>query len=255
MPLPGQISVAKGSICLSDLGGAAIYPCRQFGLTVIPTMARVTTTGVKLFSIVTAALLAMVTIGCRKPLDRMTKSFSDDFNRPSIGPDYLNTSEQVKLVDGALSIKGAHNHPLWLKKPLPENYRIELNAWSNSPDGDLKVEINGDGSYYSTEPDYTSTGYVLIFGGWHNSKSMIVRGFEHGKDMIERVGPKVELGKHYHWIIERQGQTINWYIDDPKTPFLTYHDDAPWTGADHAFFAFNNWESDSWFDDLTITPL
>jgi hypothetical protein len=39
------------------------------------------------------------------------------------------------------------------------------------------------------------------------------------------------------------------------TPFLTYEDKNPLVGEGHEYFGFNNWESDSWFDNLSITPL
>ena len=110
-------------------------------------------------------------------------------------------------VDHAMNCKGAHNHPLWLRKKLPRDVRIELDAWSNSPAGDIKIELFGDGHSY--DPDagaYMATGYEVIFGGWHNSKSIIARLDEHGKDMAERIEPKVVPGKHYHWKIERQRQ-------------------------------------------------
>jgi len=30
---------------------------------------------------------------------------------------------------------------------------------------------------------------------------------------------------------------------------------APLEGAGHEYFALNNWETDTWFDNLVITPL
>jgi len=32
-------------------------------------------------------------------------------------------------------------------------------------------------------------------------------------------------------------------------------DDEPLEGRGHDHFAFNNWQSDLWFDNLEITPL
>ena len=76
-----------------------------------------------------------------------------------------------EIANGALSAKGAHNHPLWLRKKLPRDVRIELDCWSNEERGDIKVELFGDGR--SFDPDggaYMATGYELIFGGWFNSQ-------------------------------------------------------------------------------------
>ena len=64
---------------------------------------------------------------------------------------------------------------------------VELDAWSNYDDaGDLKVEVWGDGRSYATSASYTATGYVFIFGGWHNQISAIARMNEHGQDRKTR---------------------------------------------------------------------
>ena len=61
--------------------------------------------------------------------------------------------------------------------------------------------------------------------------------------------------RHYHWRIERRGKAIAWFIDDLATPFLRYEDPRPLDGAGHEYFGFNNWETDTWFDNLVISPL
>ena len=114
----------------------------------------------------------------------------------------------------------------------------------------------GDGQSY--DPDgggYTATGYELIFGGWSNTKSIIARLDEHGKDVVARTEPKVAANKHYHWRIERQGKLLTWFIDDMANPFLKLEDPQPLEGPGHEYFAFNNWETDTWFDNVVITPL
>ncbi len=204
--------------------------------------------------------VAVVTgASCRvKDPPPITEPFADLFERDSVGANWFDTSEGqgFRLTGGALSAKGAHNHPLWLRRALPRDVRIEFTAWSNSPAGDIKVELFGDGR--SFDPDqgaYQSTGYVVVFGGWSNSKSIIARQDEHGDDVVSRTVPKVKVGQRYRWIIERKGGTLTWFIDDEKTPFLEYVDDQPLDGDGHAYFAIDNWETDTWFDDLRITPL
>src|SRR5262249_30319212 len=121
------------------------------------------------------------------PID---KSWSDQFERGKVGRDYFKTGPGYDVTDGALSARGAHNHPLWLRAKLPHDVRIEFDCWSNEPRGDIKVEVFGDG--HSFDPDggeYTATGYEVIFGGWFNSKSIIARLDEHGKDVVERRDP------------------------------------------------------------------
>jgi hypothetical protein len=39
------------------------------------------------------------------------------------------------------------------------------------------------------------------------------------------------------------------------TPFLRYEDPRPLENAGHEYLGFNNWETDTWFDNLVIAPL
>jgi hypothetical protein len=186
----------------------------------------------------------------------VTGEWKDTFERDEIGGDYYKSGPGYDVSSGALSAKGAHNHPLWLRKKLPHDVRIELDCWSNEERGDIKVELFGDGK--SFDPDggaYMATGYELIFGGWFNSKSIIARLDEHAKDVVQNVALKVQPTRHYHWRIERLGKKLTWFVDDMQTPFLVLDDAAPLENQGHEYFGFNNWESDTWFDNLVITPL
>ncbi len=210
-----------------------------------------------LLPLVPAALVLAPTAGCKvKDPPPITAEWRDDFERSTVGSNYYNTAgaEEYTVVDGALRAKGAYNHPLWLRKKLPADAVIEFEVWSNTPDGDIKVEIYGDGeSHAKNKGQYTSSGYVLIMGGWSNSKSILARGNEHGKDLVERRAPKVEQGRHYRWKIQRQGGRVDWWVDGE--PFLSFDDPDPWRGAGHEYLGFNNWESEVHYDGLVITPL
>jgi hypothetical protein len=193
--------------------------------------------------------------GCKvKDPPPIASPWTDDFARDAVGTSYYDTGGSYQIVEGALSTKGGHNHPLWLRRKLPRDVRIELTAWSDSADGDIKIELFGDGKSYDPNAGaYTATSYVIVFGGWHNSKSIIARQDEHGEELVERTSPRVEPGRRYRWTITRQGRAIDWQIDGE--PFLRYEDKQPLEGPGHEYFGFNNWESDSWFDDVVITPL
>ena len=209
-----------------------------------------------------AAIAAIAaTVGCKvKDPPPIEGVWTDDFERGSIGGNYYKTGGGYRIHDGTLSAKGgadgSYNHPLWLRKKLPTDVMIELETWSNTPDGDIKVELFGDGmSHAQNKGQYTSSGYVFVMGGWDNSKSVLARGNEHGKDIKQRTSPKVEVGKHYKWKIVRSGTKLDWYVDDMDRAFLSFEDKTPLEGVGHEYFGFNNWESDSHFDNLVVTPL
>ena len=131
---------------------------------------------------------------------------------------------------------------------------VDLDVASSSPAGDIKVELFGDGE--SFDPDkggYASTGYVFIFGGWHNALSVISRENEHGEGRkAQRDDVKVALGRSYHFTITRRDGALTWLIDG--NPFLAWTDPAPLAGAGHEYFAVNDWEAHVTFDNLRIRP-
>lgn len=181
------------------------------------------------------------------------EGFSDDFEREQIGDDWHNTGGRYQIRDGWLNIQGAHNRPLWLRRRLPRDVRIELDVRSESPAGDIKVEVFGDGSSRATTTSYTATSYVVIFGGWNNSMNIIARMDEHAEDRA--VGPRrpVEQGRVYHMKIERRGDRITAWVDGQEMAHMD--DPDPLEGRGHDHFAFNDWEASIWFDNLRITPL
>lgn len=207
---------------------------------------------------VAAALAASAVLGlaaCKvREAPPIESSYRDDFERTSLGPDYNKTGSGYQVTGGALNARGAHNHPLWLARRLPAgDLQIDLDVWSNSDAGDIKIEVFGDGRSYDPDGNrYTATGYVIVFGGWHNTKSIIANRDEHGTAMVSRTQPRVVPGQRYHWRIIRRGAVIEWFIDDLTQPFLRYEDPEPLSGPGHEYFAFANWEADTWFDNLVI---
>lgn len=202
-------------------------------------------------------LAASMAAGCKvKDPPPITETWTDEFERDAVGGDYYRTGGNYEIRDGALRVQGAYNHPMWLRKKLPRDVAIEFDAWSDSKEGDIKVEFFGDGrSHARNKGAYTSTGYVAIMGGWGNAKSILARQQEHGKEMSERAQPKVVPGQRYHWKIVRKGNTVEWFVDDMTTPFLSYEDKDPLEGPGHGYLGFNNWESAVGFDNLRIQPL
>jgi hypothetical protein len=179
--------------------------------------------------------------------------FQEDFNRPALGDAWRSTGGPYQIVDGKLKVQGAKNKPLWLRRTLPQDVRVEFDVRSESPEGDIKVELFGDGVSKATEASYTATSYVVIFGGWNNSKNLIARLDEHGNDRSEGKRMPVEKGRTYRMKIERRGDTITAWADNQE--LARYKDPNPLRGSGHEYFAFNNWSSELWFDNLSITAL
>ncbi len=179
--------------------------------------------------------------------------FSDNFNRTTLGDAWNNTGGPYSLSNGQLKVAGSRNKPLWLRRKLPHDVKIEFDVSSASEDGDIKVEVFGDGVSKAETLSYTATSYVVIFGGWHNSLNVLARMNEHGDDRV--VGPayKVVPGRSYHMKILRRGATISAWVDDHQLASMT--DPDPLAGPGHDHFGINNWEASLTFDNLRITPL
>jgi hypothetical protein len=178
---------------------------------------------------------------------------TESFDAP-LDARFTDTSDgKYSAFGGELRVQGAHNHPLWLAQKLPENARIDFSARSLSPAVDIKVEIFGDGASYAKRASYTATSYMIVLGGWNNSRSIIARMDEHGDDRKARGKPLGEVGRKYAFSVVRKGSLLEWHLDGEK--FLEFDDPEPLRGAGHEHFAFNNWESEVFFDDLVIREL
>jgi hypothetical protein len=176
--------------------------------------------------------------------------FEDSFEREVVGDNWIDTGGGYRITEGELRAKGAKNKPLWLKEKLPTDARVEFSARSESSAVDIKAEIFGDGKSKATTVSYTATSYVVIFGGWNNSRSIIARMNEHGNDRIVREDPKGQQGRTYQFAVARKGQTLIWFVD--HEPFLRMNDTNPLAGAGHEHFAFNNWASEVFFDNVKV---
>jgi hypothetical protein len=184
-----------------------------------------------------------------------------------LGPDWIvvpGAPNSWRIEQGKLCGRNARNHGVWLNRTLPVNARIEFDAMSDSPEGDLKAEVWGDGQTGANAISYTNaTSYLVIFGGWKNSLHVIARLNEHGTDRKEiQVKPStdefreraVAQGQVYRFKIERSdGKTLRWWVNDVE--MLSFEDASPLVGATHDHFGFNNWQVRVCFDNVKVTPL
>lgn len=200
-------------------------------------------------------LLFSLTLGCEdprgsyaKPYDHKkdlkggTLVFSDDFEREKVGPSW-SENPRWTIKDGRLHIANDHNKGLWLLKELPDNARVEFDALSPTPEGDLKCEI------FAAEPVHQA-GYVLIFGGWDNRINVIARLDEHGEDRKEERERKVVQNKVHKFTIIRRGRNLVWYLDGKH--LMTYDDAQPLKGK---YFGFNDWEAPVSYDNIKVYQL
>jgi Farnesoic acid 0-methyl transferase len=201
-------------------------------------------------------LCATAVLGaCRAKEDEaIAGPFSDTFDRAELGPAWRDTGGDYHVVEGKLAARNAYNHPAWLRKRLPRDVLVEIDAQSKSAAGDIKLELFGDGT--SFDPDrggYVSTGYVFIFGGWSNSLSVICRNNEHGEGRKAARGDRpVEINRIYHFAISRKNGHIDWLIDG--APFLAWTDPQPLVGSGHDHLGVNDWEAEVLFDNVSIRP-
>lgn len=200
----------------------------------------------------------------RPPSPPLGKSFEDGFDRNEIGPDWIVTGGGWRIEDGRLCVKGARNHGAWLNRVLPTNARIEFDAISNSPEGDIKAEIFGDGTSAAKSVSYNdATSYLTIFGGWKNTFHVLARLNEHAPDRPEiRIAPGTEderarpvnVGQTYHFKIERaDGKTLNWWVGDKL--MFKFVDSEPLSGPGHDHVGFNDWDVPVCFDNLKVVAL
>jgi hypothetical protein len=218
------------------------------------------------------------------PADTLKTVFEDDFERPAAqsglaasdaqpgsgggidpGPEWIATAPGIWRIEGGrLCGEHARNHAMWLKRVLPTNARIEFDAVSQTPEGDLKAEYWGDGRSFATAASYTNaTSYLTIFGGWHNKYHVLARQNEHGADRKEiTVDPNsddprekpVVAGQIYRFKVERtDGKTVRWWVDGNE--MLSWADTTPLAGAGHDHFGFNDWDAKVCFDNVKVVPL
>jgi len=182
-----------------------------------------------------------------------------------LGPNWRQASTNAwRIENGRLCAQNARNHGVWLTRALPPNARIEFDAMSESPQGDLKAEVWGDGQSAATAISYTNaTSYLTIFGGWKNQLHVLARIDEHGKDRKEIKVDKtsddprekaVVPGQTYHFKIERSdGKTVRWFVDGLE--MLSWNDSEPLSGPGHEYFGFNDWDAKVCFDNVKVVPL
>lgn len=192
-------------------------------------------------------------------------AFTDSFDRTELGADWRSTSYGAYfLKNGRLCIAKPRNHPLWLKRKLPTNVKVEFDATPLTINADVKAELFGDGCAFDVEGrDYTATAYVAVLGAHNNSEHWLARMYEHGTDAKKTplvagapsiASSKLTVNTTYHVELSRaDGKTLVFRVDGTEVHQMV--DPQPLEGAGHDHFGFNGWDAPSCFDKLAITPL
>jgi hypothetical protein len=116
--------------------------------------------------------------------------YQDKFDRATLGDQWWSNGGLWRIVGGELYSPGVGNNPLWLKARLPADVRVEFDVRSEGPDGDIKWEMFGDGRNHST-------GYLFLFGAWHNRESRIAKLDEHAFTQDELRAQLAALARPY----------------------------------------------------------
>lgn len=133
--------------------------------------------------------------------------YQDTFDRATLGDAWWSNGGHWRIVDGQVFSPGVGNNPLWLKARLPADVRVEFDVRSEGADGDVKWEMFGDGRNHST-------GYLFLFGAWHNRESRIAKLDEHAFTQDEMRAQLAALARP----VPRQLD----FIDELQEPFVQW---------------------------------
>lgn len=207
--------------------------------------------------------------------------YSQDFSDSSVVErDFYSLGGYWRGVNGQLLAPQVKNNPLWLKARLPADVAVEFDVRSEFPEGDIRVELFGDG----TDP---GSGYTLVHGGWNNTLSVLARKDINGPSLkqlqqkaalaaerlklsnvdlvttgvfqddtrvrVESTTFPVQAGRTYHWRIERRGTLLRWSIDGQ--PFLELTDPFPLQGPGQDRLGLSGFDSQIFFDNLRVLPV
>ena len=131
---------------------------------------------------------------------------------------------------------------IWHKRTLdPESLTIELTI------GQKMRQDMGTYQNYATDYNLTicadgqdlSSGYSLVFGGWKNKRTAIVRK---SRIVAETKNPVINVnGLHRKWYVlktEKKGKQIRFYIDNILV--LSFTDPEPLKGTRFAIWSYGN---------------
>ncbi|MDE0883098.1 MAG: hypothetical protein OSB21_10925 [Myxococcota bacterium] len=193
-------------------------------------------------------------IGCRMPQGASAPALAGEW---TIKLGSTLSADDFEVIGGTWTVESGvirslgeqNNHPLWLKRSIPDAFEISFEARANSAAVDHKIEFCGDGVRHES-------GYIAILGGWGNTVSVIARQDEHEKSRKEVKGK----WQRNHWYKHRLRRSfdgkrgrIEWFVDGKL--LLERVDPKPLRGPGHNRIAFNNWKTDMSLRNIVVRPL
>jgi hypothetical protein len=158
-------------------------------------------------------------------------TFSDDFQRTELGPDWKILNGAWSVENGCLVTAGGGKLGIARKFPGLQKVTFEAVATPNPGVSDVSLFIHAQ-----TGAKELSSGYFLQFGGNHNTSSGIVRK---GRE-VRKARSLIEPGKTHSVIAECLGNTVRLSVDGKVV--ATYVDPKPLLGADHEQIGFYVYE-------------
>ncbi len=151
--------------------------------------------------------------------------FSDNFDRSSLGEDWKIVGGQAHIENGWLRISGNADCYAIVRRPFPDNIRVEFDARfpaGQAYSSDLACFVGGD------ERRCDAVGYCLSFAADGNNCSRIQR---EGIDVRINTGLTAEPGRVYHLAAELLDGELRLLVDGRTV--LRYVDLVPLAGVGH----------------------
>lgn len=165
--------------------------------------------------------------------------FSDDFDQGELEQNWLVKSGNWVIEDGKLKSIG-RSGLIWLMVEMPDDIAVQVEVQGAY---DLNLAIAGNGS--------DSTGYLFDFGGWSNTKTVLVG---EGQIVMENTELRItDPNKTYFLKMERRNNIVTCFIDGRL--IFTYNKATLEASEGDDKIAFRNWGSPITFDNLKVTDL
>jgi hypothetical protein len=166
-------------------------------------------------------------------------AWADDFERAGLGADWQVLAGAWSVADGQLVTTGG---ALLATRKFPGLQRLEFQAsvMPNPGISDMSPAIH-------CGPAKHSTGYLLQFGGYHNSRNSIQRK---GDVLVQNSDIRIEPGKVYSIVAEYDGGIVRLTVDGKTV--VEHADPYPLVGPANEQIGFYVFEGNVKIDNVKV---